>query len=380
MNKKISFTILMLSISAILLFINSCCLESDPPCPTPQTQYAIDTLPGCDDCPLELDKAMLAELVEDIKEGEYGKIHSLIIIHNTGLALEEYFMEWTRHMLHPCFSATKSFTSALIGIAIKQGYISGVDEMLLSFFPEYDDIENLDERKESITLENVLTMTAGFTWDETSIPYRDNEGNPNLENDYMKLLLLSDDWIKSVLDLPMSNDPGEQHVYNSGCTTLLSGIIENETGQTAEEFAKEHLFSKIGITKWEWETGTAGMTNTGSGLYLHPVNMAMFGYLYLKNGVLNGEQIVAENWVKESTSPHIEVRDPVSGELIGYYGYEWRTNEADPAFNAYGFGGQVILVLPSIDLVLVTTAENGNDRLWIADIVNKIVEALVVKS
>jgi len=340
---------------------------------------AIGGNPGCDDCPNVLDEDILVELVNKIEDGDYGSIHSLTIIHNDSLALEEYFGEWNRHMLHDCFSVTKSFTSALVGISIDQGKIDGVAENLLNYFPEYNDIENLDERKESITLENVLTMTAGFTWNERDIPLFDNEGNPNLENDAMKLYY-SSDWIKHMLDLPMSDDPGTKWYYNTGCSMLLSGVIANETGQSAEEFAEENLFSKIGITNWEWETGPDGVTNTGSGLSLHPVNMAMFGYLYLKNGLLNGEQIVSENWVKESTSAHIEVKDPLSGALIGYYGYEWRTNEGDPSFNAYGFGGQVIIVIPTIDLVLVTTADNGNDRLWIADIVNKIVEALVVKS
>jgi len=135
--------------------------------------------------------------------GDYGNIHSVIIIHNDGLALEEYFMEWNRHMLHMCASVTKSFTSSLIGIAIEEGYISGLEEEILNFFPEYDDIENLDERKESITFENVLTMTGGFTWDEIGIPYTDSEGNPNPENDLMKMFkeLISKGFIEDIGDL-----------------------------------------------------------------------------------------------------------------------------------------------------------------------------------
>ena len=242
MNKTLSIASYM-AIFAVLLFICAC--------PNP---YAIDTLPGCDDCVTLLDEDILAELVGKIEDGDYGKIHSLIIIHNGSLALEEYFLGWNRHMLHPCFSATKSLTAALIGIAIEQGYISGVDEKLLSFFPEYDDIENLDERKESITLENVLTMTAGFRWDETSTPIYDIEGNPNLENDLVKMGE-SDDWIKHVLNLPMSDDPGTKWNYNSGCSHLLSAIFQKGTNQSLEEFADDNLFSALGITNWDWKDG-----------------------------------------------------------------------------------------------------------------------------
>jgi CubicO group peptidase (beta-lactamase class C family) len=323
----------------------------------PQDEYAIDTLPGCDGCPYELDKTILAELLTKIEDGDYGNIESLIIIHNDSLALEEYFREWNRHMLHDCFSVTKSFTSALVGIAIDQGKIAGVAENLLNYFPEYNDIENLDERKESITLENVLTMTAGFTWNENDVPVFDNEGNPNPENDAIKLHY-SSDWIKYMLDLPMSDDPGTKWNYNTGCTRLLSGIIAKETGQTAEEFAEENLFSKIGITNWEWATGPDGITDTGAGLALHPVNMAMFGYLFLKNGLLNGEQIVPESWVEESTSRHIAM-----------YGYQWWvlpdvTNdypETEGIFYAVGHGGQYIMIIPNINMVIVTTAKKLSD-------------------
>jgi len=329
------------------------CSNKIQPClvETPQDKYAIDNLPGADTPLYELDEELLAELVNLIDEGEFGNINSLIIIHNDSLVLEEYFMGWTRHMRHDCYSATKSFASALIGIAVDQGWINDLDEQLLSFFPEYDDVANLDAGKESITLKNVLTMSAGFTWNEGFPPY----GHP--ENAATKMTG-SSDWIKHVLDLPMSNDPGTNYNYNSGCTQLLSGIIANETGQSAEEFAKDNLFNALGITNWEWLTGPNEINNAGWGLSLHPVNMAMFGYLYLKNGLLNGEQVVSEEWVTESTSEH-----------IASYGYQWRMvaypgwvetyPEVDGAYYASGFGGQYIFVLPNLNMVVVFTAENA---------------------
>ena len=289
MRGKIFSTTIILTIFLVFLFVSAC--------PNLQNKYAIDNLPGCDDCPFELDEEILAELVNRIEIGDYGNIHSLIIIHNDSLVMEEYFMGWTRDMLHYCFSATKSVISALIGIAIDQGKVGGLEEKLLSFFPEYDDISNLDERKESITLEHVLTMSSGFTWTPM-----------DSEEDMAK----SSDWINYVLDLPMSDEPGTQFVYNSGGSHLLSGIITNKTGQSAEEFAEENLFNKLGINNWEWESDPRGITIGGWGLELYPVDMAMFGYLYLKNGSLNGKQIVPEDWVEESTIRHMPS-----------YGYQW---------------------------------------------------------
>jgi CubicO group peptidase (beta-lactamase class C family) len=327
-------------------------------CPNLQNHYAIDDLPGCDHCTTQLDETILAELVNKIKEGDYGNIHSLIIIHNDSLALEEYFMEWNRHMLHVCASVTKSFTSALIGIAIEQGYIDGIGEKLLNYFSEYDDIENRDGRKESITLEHLLSMTPGFEWDEISVPYTDSEGNPNPENDVIKMTE-NDDWIKYMLDLPMGTNPGRKWNYNSGASHLLSGILQKETNQSLEKFAKDNLFSALGITNWEWYSDPNGTTIGGWGLFLHPVDMAMFGYLYLNKGSLYGNQIVPENWVNESTRRHTTM-----------YGYQWwilpdvtaEYPEADGIFYALGYRGQHIVVVPQVNMVIVSTSDNVPDQ------------------
>lgn len=384
MKRKYLFAEYFFTFSLILLCISSCCQPQSlpPPEETPQDDYLIDKLPGYVDQPLELDMEKIDVLVEDIKDGEQGKIHSLIIIHYDSLVLEEYFMGWTRHMRHPIYSATKSVSSALIGIAIEQGYISGVDEKLLSFFPEYDDIENLDTRKESITLENILTMTAGFSWDETSTPYYDECGNPTPENDAVKLEQ-SSDWIKYMLDLQMSDDPGTKWAYNTGASHLFSEIIKNKTGKSAEQFASENLFSALGITNWEWLKDPNGLSNTGGnygGLFIHPANMAMFGYLYLKNGFLNGEQVASEDWVKESTSAHIEWKDPALGELQGYYGYQWWVGREGNVYFAHGYGGQVIYVLPNLKMVVVITAGNFEDYIGPSvDILATIIDALTIK-
>ena len=363
-GKALSTAAIFIILLAALYFNGCSSFEVPIPNESPQDAYAIDNLPL--DASNSLDEEILAKLVPQIRLGAFGKIHSLIIIYNGSLVLEKYFRGWTRHMRHPCFSATKSVTSALIGIAINQGQIDGVDENLLNFFPEYNDIANLDERKESITLEHVLTMSAGLTWDEIFTPYFDSSGEPNPENSAVKMYL-SDDRIKHVLDLPMRDDPGTRFVYSTGCTTLLSGILANTTGQSAEDFAEENLFSALGITDWKWSAGPNEISDTGAGLELHPVDMAMFGYLYLNNGLFNGEQIVPADWVAESSAKHIAFKEQNSGEDLADYGYQWwrftdnsveGTLEINDLFYASGYGGQFVFIIPHLNMVVASTAAN----------------------
>ena len=162
--------LLNIVIAVLLLSLGACSTpDINLPEEHPQDSYAIDSLKVTNNGSYELDEESLAGVVKRIEKGYYGNVHSLIIIHNNGLALEKYFKGWTRHMHHPCYSMTKSFTSALIGIAIKNGFIKSVNENLLDFFPEYEgQISNLDDRKKAITLKDLLTMSAGFQWDEMS--------------------------------------------------------------------------------------------------------------------------------------------------------------------------------------------------------------------
>lgn len=358
-----AFTIIL----PVIIVVSGCnCRKPLFPIPedNPQNTYLIDSLPGADNATTVFDEEKLAEIVTSIKSGEFGDIHSLIIIHNDELIREEYFRGWNRHMLHWIASAAKSFTSALVGIAIDKGFVNGVDDTLLSFFPEYDDIANFDDRKAAINLKHMLTMTPGFMWDEESVNYFDFCGNWNPENDVGKLFA-SDDWIEYILSLPMESEPGIEFVYNSGVSHVLSGIVSNTTGQSMENFAKDNLFKALGITKWVWPTDPNGITQGAGGpegLSLHPVNMAMFGYLFLKNGRLNGEQIISESWIKESTIPQISTHPPTT-----FYGYQWwiktdvainNSEQTYDFFLASGLGGQIICIIPTLDLVVVMTADN----------------------
>ncbi len=367
--KKISTWSAACLLYLLLLLTISACKPPAPitTTPTPQDSYLIDTLSGTGAGSTRLNQRKLDALVRTIELGLCGKIKSLVIIHNDELVLEKYFGGYDRHYLQRCNSVSKSITSALIGIAIAQGSISGMDAKLLDFFPEYaGTIKNYDQRKAAITLEHLLTMSAGFEWDEISTTYVDREGNLNPENSVIAMQQ-SDDWIKFVLDLPVVSEPGSEFVYNTGITHLLSGIITRATGLNAAAFAEAHLFAPLGITEWNWPEDPLGNNDAGSGLWLHPANMAMFGYLYLKSGRLGTVQVVPETWVAASSVHHMPFDNwsPYMNKSYDY-GYQWwliseENSHADPEhigdiYFASGFGGQKIVVLPDIDMVVAATS------------------------
>jgi CubicO group peptidase (beta-lactamase class C family) len=307
---------------------------------------------GCDNSsavlsPDKIDSvdAIISEInavVSDIESGTYGETHSLLVFKDNKMISENYFETFPAAEVHYQYSVTKSFASALIGIAIDKGFIKNTDEKIIDFFPEYTNIQNLDQRKRNIKISDLLSMKAGFQWDEWTYSYND------LRNDAVKLIR-SDDMVKYMLDLPMVNAPGERFVYNSGASMLLSGIIQKVSGISTEEFARIHLFEPLGIESWEWESGKDNHTNTGWGLHLLPKDMIKFGRLYLDHGKWNSDQIISKKWISESTS-----------NKGNNYGYQWWLNGANESYSARGWGGQFIFVSPEHDMVVVTTAENFN--------------------
>jgi len=321
-----------------------------------------------DDLPVStgnfLDSVITNNLITKIIDGDYGDIHSLLIYKDETLVVEKYFRGYKRNDLHVCYSVTKSVTSALIGIAIDKGYLSGVNGKILGFFPEYTNIQNQSEWKNIISLHHVLSMSAGFEWDEFTFPYTDSRND-------IRDFIDSPDWIKYILDLPVIYRPGTVFTYNSGCSTLLGGVINKATSVKADQFCKTNIFDPLGIVNWQWERGPNGVINTFGGLEMKPVDMLKFGRLYLQKGIWNGEQIISESWVNNSTAAKIDINN--------YYEYAyqwWRYKNAsttaqvlhvNDVFYADGWGGQFIWVVPHLNMVVVTTGgnfDNGNEPLY----------------
>jgi CubicO group peptidase (beta-lactamase class C family) len=319
------------------------------------TEPILEQWPESTPAAQQLDATLLAELTRDIETKTYGTIHSLIVVRHGHIVWERYFDGWSSDDLHRVYSVTKSVISALVGIAEAGDLIPSMDASLLGYFPQYPTLAHPDPRKQQITLEQALMMRAGLQWDEFTVPYTDPS------NSY-RLMAASADWVKHVLDLPMVADPGTRFAYNTGVTVLLSAVLTAATGGTAEQYAAPRLFAPLGITRWDWDRTPQGVSDGGSGLWLRPRDMARFGYLFLNDGRLKNGRIVPASWVERSTRAY-------TGGAASYgYGYQWWTlpssfrgaDGTDPGavFFAWGYGSQMIFVVPRFDMVVVTTGGN----------------------
>ena len=293
-----------------------------------------------------LDTAIFNKLNQDICTGKYGNMHSLLVIENNDLVVEQYYNGWKKDRLHFLASNTKSFNSLLIGVAIKQGYINSVNQRMLDFFPEYENLKK-DTLKNRITIKDLLTNTSGFLWDEQSLP-------PDDPNNMGKQMELTDDWLKQSLMLPMDTVPGTKYVYSGPNNIILSEIIKNSTGQNIAEFAEKYLFEPLGIKEYDWFEKN-GVYDSGGGLRLKSRDIAKFGFLHLNKGNWNETEIVSGKWIEEIFTPYIEIHHPVYGC------YQWRMVKTGDGFNAWfipGNGGQIINVIPELDMLIVINADN----------------------
>jgi len=295
---------------------------------------------------------ILKELVDQIENGKYDKVHSILIQLDGELIFERYFQGFDRDKLHFIASAHKTMISASIGVAIDQGKIKSIDEKVLDFFPGYKDIKNLDDRKRNITLKDLLTMSSGLSW----------EG----DNINMPKLLESDDWIKYILDLPMSHYPGTFFQYCTGHRILLDGILQNTTGLSAKEFAITYILTPLEITDYYWKTYKQDIAIHGGDIRFRPIDLITFGQLYLNEGIWNDKRIISKEWIKLSISAHTKVNDRFN------YGFQWwllhknnpvcTTIKENDVFIAIGAGGQIIWIVPHLELVAVLTAAGNSPQ------------------
>lgn len=308
--------------------------------------------------PEELVPESLKGLADDIEAGKYGRIHSLLIMHKGELIFEKYGEGWRRNKKHIWHSVSKSITSVLIGMAIERGIIENVDINVCELFADdYPELKNDSEFKKQIQLKHLLTMTAGFEWDEQRIPYSDPKNS-------LIQMKNSNDWVRHMLDLPVDKKPGSQFLYNSGGTTLMAGIIKKQTGKSLKDFAGETLFKELDIKDFSWSGGPNDITWASSMLHLRPIDMLKIGQLLLNNGQLDGKSIVNSEWIKTSTGVHVS--PPNSGI---HYGYQWwrfadnqpivKDLDKNDVYFGWGIHGQFLFVIPHLDLVVVSNAANA---------------------
>jgi len=287
-----------------------------------------------------IDSAALLKLFDEIQAKQLN-IHSIVIARHGLIVTEAYWYPFQSGAKHVLYSCTKSVNSALVGVAIKQGKIDSVTHRVLDFFPDRT-IANKDARKQVMTLEHLLTMSSGMDWNETGVP----TSSPNNSN---RQMIQSKDWVQFVLDRPMKEDPGTRFNYNSGGSHLVSAILQKTTGMNELAFAQEYLFKPLGISDVSWTVDPNGIYRGEDGLELTPRDMAKIGYLYLKGGTWDGQQIVPADWVKASSQKHIDTPDTKD------YGYQWWVQPFG-VYNAAGLGSQYIFVLSDLDTVVVFTS------------------------
>lgn len=345
--------------------------------PGPDTGPPLDTVPALPDTAQGINLIKLRDTAWRIRQGEvYAGGHSMLVMRRGEMVFEEYFNGATSFELHTLQSVSKSVTSALIGIALGNGDLTSTDEPVLDFFPQWREELAADPRRAAQRVQHLLTMQTGTDYHENG------DDAPHWE-----LNRLRTGWDRFWLNRDMVSDPGTVWQYDSGGVITLSSILKARTGLHADGYAERHLFGPLGITNYRWIANDEGHPHTGGGLHLTSRDMMKFGQLFLQNGVWEGEQVVPAEWVDLSTRRHYTFPQPagVVRKTLGY-GYLWWIWGPDPAgsggqeiFAASGFGGQYIIVVPELEMVVVFTGwlDPAVSQFPIALFYNEILPAVI---
>jgi CubicO group peptidase (beta-lactamase class C family) len=279
--------------------------------------------------------------------------------------------------LMPINSCTKSILSALICIAMDQGHVAPPHTLISHYFPQL--LHEQDERKRNISLAHLLTLTAGFQWNEFGGI-----------NSFPKMTRTSD-WIQYTLEQPLSDEPGARMVYNSGVSQLLASILMQATGMEISRFAELHLFEPLGIEQYEWKCDTQGIHTGGFGLQLSANDLLKFGLLFLHRGVWHNEQLISQDMVDCSTRSAIAASPPDRG----FYGWHWWSDDVAVKtmvhnhstsidlhyYYARGFGGQFIIIVPALEAVVVLTRKHRKKGLSPLDLFRQhIAPSLIIST
>lgn len=342
-----------------------------------------------------IDPLPIARFVEEIKSGKYGMVDHFLLVRHGRVVVDErfkrdyqavaakvrpeeriglnrrdpkydyentdYHPNYQGTDLHSLQSVSKSVASLALGIAIDKGSIEGVDIPALPFFDAYD-FDKSDPRRAAITIEDLLTMRSGIEW-EPEGSFQDPEiSTVSLEN--------SDTWIQFILDHPMDADPGTTFEYNDGASVLLGKIVGVATGQRLDAWTAQHLFDPIGIDNFYWKATPDGEMDSMGGLYLTALDLARIGLLVLHDGMWADKRVVSEEWIRQSTSPHVADTAPDNADDDTSYGYQWwlpsHKTGGPRAISARGFGGQRLTVIPELDLVIVFNGWDLRGEFWAA--------------
>ena len=275
---------------------------------------------------------LFAALLRELDASKDTEMHHFMALRHGKVICECNFAPYPKGMWHITHSMCKSITGMAIGMLIEEEKLK-LDENIYDIFPDHINAFSKIFRP-VITVENLLTMTSGVTFNESGIV----SGN---------------DWLGSFLNASVNGKPGTEFQYNSLNTYVLSAIVTKRTGKTLTEYLTPRLFGPLGITKYYWETCPKGITKGGWGLFLCAEDMAKLGQLYLQRGKWNGQQLVSEYWIEISTARHLKTQNDTYG-----YGYQLWMEQRPGSFEYNGMLGQNVIIYPDMDMVLVTNAGN----------------------
>lgn len=275
---------------------------------------------------------LFAALLRELDASKDTEMHHFMALRHGKVICECNFAPYPKGMWHITHSMCKSITGMAIGMLIEEEKLK-LDENIYDIFPDHINAFSKIFRP-VITVENLLTMTSGVTFNESGIV----SGN---------------DWLGSFLNASVNGKPGTEFQYNSLNTYVLSAIVTKRTGETLTEYLTPRLFGPLGITKYYWETCPKGITKGGWGLFLCAEDMAKLGQLYLQRGKWNGQQLVSEYWIEISTARHLKTQNDTYG-----YGYQLWMEQRPGSFEYNGMLGQNVIIYPDMDMVLITNAGN----------------------
>ena len=385
---------LILLISSLLII--SC--ENDfsaqiPYNPPLQTDDGIDV--GTMD-QVEMDTQYMSNCLWQIYNNKYDQVHSILVYKDDLLVFEEYMegnkysvdgpyfygerIKWHMDSLHIIMSTTKSITSAIIGIASDQGYID-VNESIFTYLPDY--LQYKESGKEAITVEHLLTMTTGLEWDEWHGAHGTTANS--IDRIYIEC---QDDPLACILSAPLVNEPGSSFTYSGGNMILLGEILRNATGRDILDFGTEFLFDPLGIDSVYWYHFDGGAYACDGAAWMTPRDLLKIGILFLNNGNWKGQQLISKAWVEKSTTTYgnnTGINVPLDDTGRNGYAYAWWTNTVSSPlgkvdiFQASGWGGQEIIVIPDLNMTVVFTGGNYVVKKHIHEMLeNYILESLVI--
>ena len=323
-----------------------------------------------------VDAVLLQKAADEIRNGKYGEVHSMIIFKDNKMLFEEYFpghqykwdgpnhhgewMNWDHSTLHGFKSVSKSIVSLCIGIAIDKGFIKSADQSVFDFLPDHRHLKK--NGKEKITIAHLLTMTSGLEWEEWKTSLSSDK------NDIVGIWFQDKDPLTFILEKSLIRDPGTTFNYSGGNTILLGEIIRNATKMDLELFSKKYLFKPLAIDSAEWGLRYKnGVIEAGGGLEMTPRDMMKIGALCLNKGVINGQQVISQQWIEKCGAQYANNTNIfIPGHFSGSHGYaySWWLKSYKKAgkdinmFHAVGWGGQELIIIPELNAVVVFTGGN----------------------